>query len=166
MATDTANDFGQWLPNYPLFYYWNWAMAAFSEFVSAYIIIHTTQKLLNDNRCFMITRMISTQGLNNPQNCICMIIFKLQTVYCSSCHSNSLVYRQNWNRNSLSCWSNSLKTNISFWTWYWLKTFCSMQACDVHWSIPNTTNVKLVSRLHLKHTSLIHTPLENSNTLG
>lgn len=141
-------------------------MTAFSEFVLAYIMVHTTQKLLNDNRCFMITRMSFTQGLNNLQNCIHMIIFKLQTVYCSSCHSNSLVDRYNWNRNSLSCWSNSLKTPISFGTWYWLKTFCSMQVCDVHWSIHNTTNEKLVSRLLLKHTSLIHTPLENSNTMG
>jgi len=105
MATDTADDFGQWLPNYPLFYYLNWAMAAFSEFVSVYIMVHTTQKLLNDNRCFMITRMIFTQGLNNLQNCMHMTIFKLQTVYCSSCHSNSLVERWNWKRNSLSCWS-------------------------------------------------------------
>jgi len=39
----------------------------------------------------MIIRMIFTQGLNNPQNGMHMIIFKLQAVYCSSCHSNSLV---------------------------------------------------------------------------
>lgn len=29
---------------------------------------HTTKKLLNDNSCFMIQIMFSTQGLDNLQN--------------------------------------------------------------------------------------------------